>query len=117
MLRAVAPEGMTRTDINNAFGRNKKSTTIQQGLAGLWRHQLVTYTKEATEGRPIERWYARLSSSSSTQKTHLTQQGAAPPHDRQEQVPLHAFNTFNASMQGENGTQDGSASSCAHGRA
>jgi hypothetical protein len=116
MLRAVAPEGMTRTDIYNAFGRNKKSTTIQQALAGLWRHQLVTYTKEATEGRPIERWYARLSSSVSTQKTQLTQKGETPPHDTQGQLPLNAFNTFNAYTQGENGTQEVSATPCAHGR-
>ena len=33
-----------------------------------------------------------------------------------ESDSLHAFNTFNAYTQGENGTQDGSASSCAHGR-
>jgi hypothetical protein len=109
MLRAVAPDGMTRTDMYNAFGRNKKSTTIQQALAGLWRHQLVTYTKEATEGRPIERWYARLSSSASTQKTHLTQKGATVTHAHQAQAPLNAFNAFNAYTQGENGTQDPSA--------
>jgi hypothetical protein len=53
MLRAVAPDGLTRTDLYNAFGRHKKSTTIQPALAGLWRHQLVTYTAEATAGRPV----------------------------------------------------------------
>ena len=116
MLRAVAPDGMTRTDIYNAFGRNKKSTTIQQALAGLWRHQLVTYATEATAGRSIKRWYARLTTPRSTQKTYLTQKGEAPSPDHQEQAPLHAFNTFNAYTQGANGTQDGSASSCAHGR-
>jgi hypothetical protein len=107
---------MTRTDMYNAFGRNKKSTTIQQALAGLWRHQLVTYTKEATEGRPSERWYARLALPHSTQKTHLTQKGAASPRDNQSQHPLNAFNAFNAYTQGENGTQEVSAASCAHGR-
>ena len=116
MLRACAPDGMTRTDLYNAFGRNKKSTTIQQALAGLWRHQLVTYTTEATAGRPIERWYARLSASSSTQKTHLTQKGNAPTCGPQEQTPLNTFNAFNASMQGENGTQGGATSPCAHAR-
>jgi hypothetical protein len=80
MLRAVAPNGLTRTDLYNAFGRNKKSTTIQRALAGLWRHQLVTYTTEATAGRPIERWFSRLTTPRSTQKTHLTQKGDAP-HD------------------------------------
>jgi hypothetical protein len=116
MLRAAAPNGLTRTDIYNAFGRNKKSTLIQQALVGLLRHQLVTYTTETTAGRPIERWYARLASSTSTQKTHLTQKGAPPPRDTQEQPPLNAFNTFNACMQGENGTQEVAASPCAHGR-
>jgi hypothetical protein len=115
MLRAVAPDGLTRTDIYNAFGRNKKSTTIQQALAGLWRHQLVTYTTEATAGRPSERWYARLSSAS-THKTYLTQKGAPPTRDTQEPTPLHAFNAFNACMQGEHGTQEISASPCAHGQ-
>ena len=116
MLRAVAPDGRTRTDLYNAFGRNKKSTTIQQALAGLWRHQLVTYTKEATEGRPVERWYARLTTSHSTQKTHLTQKGGPSPSDNQGQTTLNAFNAFNAYIQGENGTQDVSESPCAHGR-
>jgi hypothetical protein len=106
MLRAVAPEGMTRTDIYNAFGRNKKSTTIQQALAGLRRHQLVTYTTEETGGRPIERWYARLTTPRSTQKTYLTQKGDAAPRNNQGQAPLNAFNTFNAYTQGESGTEN-----------
>jgi hypothetical protein len=116
MLRAVAPDGMTRTDIYNTFGRNKRSITIQQALAGLWRHQLVTYTTEATAGRPIERWYARLATASSTQKTYLTQKGDAPYAIIRDSIPLNTFNTFNACMQGENGMQNGSRSSCAHGR-
>src|SRR5262245_44276109 len=87
IIRAAAPNGLTRTDLYNAFGRNKQSTLIQQALAGLLRHQLVRYATEATAGRPIERWYARLATPRSTQKTHLTQKGAAPPHAHQEQPP------------------------------
>jgi hypothetical protein len=81
MLRAAAPDGKTRTDISNAFGRNKKSNTLQQALAGLWRHQLVTYTKETTDGRPTERWYARLALSPMTKETNLTTKGEVLPHD------------------------------------
>jgi hypothetical protein len=116
MLRATAPNGLTRTDIYNAFGRNKKSTLIQQALAELLRHQLVTYATEATAGRSIERWYARLTTPRSTQKTYLTQKGEALSHDHQEQAPLNAFNTSNAYTQGENGTQEVSAPPCAHGQ-
>jgi hypothetical protein len=112
MLRAAAPNGLTRTDLYNAFGRNKRSTLIQQALVGLLRHQLVTYTTETTVGRPIERWYARLASSGSTQKTHLTQKGGAGT----QQTPLNAFNAFNAYTRGEHGTQEVSASPCAYGR-
>jgi hypothetical protein len=64
MLRAIAPNSMTRTDIYNAFDRHKTSANIQQALAVLLRQQLVTYAKEDTPGRPVERWSARLVSAS-----------------------------------------------------
>jgi hypothetical protein len=77
----------------------------------------VTYITEATPGRSVERWYARLALPRSTQKTHLTQKGVAPTCDTRTQKthltqkggpppPLNAFNAFNAYTQGEHGTRD-----------
>lgn len=50
------PEGLTRTDIYNYFGRNKKSAEIQQALESLHIKGLVSKTCHESEGRPIEKW-------------------------------------------------------------
>jgi len=48
------PDGLTRTDIYNAFGRNKKSTSFSRRLPDSCASARDLYT-EATEGRSIER--------------------------------------------------------------
>jgi hypothetical protein len=58
MLRQMAPEGMTRTDINNALGRNYKSVTLGQALDRLLREGHARCTVEKTSGRPVEWWFA-----------------------------------------------------------
>jgi hypothetical protein len=58
MLRQMAPEGMTRTDINNALGRNYKSVALGQALDRLLREGHARCTVEKTSGRPVEWWFA-----------------------------------------------------------
>jgi hypothetical protein len=56
------PEGLTRTEINNLFGRNAKAADIAAGLATLLEFGLATYKRKQTAGeagRPAEIWVAR----------------------------------------------------------
>lgn len=52
------PEGMTRTDISNHFGRNKQTSQIGRALNLLSENGLVYCKKELlpTGGRPVQRW-------------------------------------------------------------
>ncbi len=50
------PEGMTRTEIRDHFGRNKPAAQVDRALAFLLEHGLVRMEKEETGGRPAERW-------------------------------------------------------------
>lgn len=60
LLKALrqSPHGMTRTEIRDWFGRNRKSHEIDRGLALLAKQNLAHKTMEQTGTRPIERWYA-----------------------------------------------------------
>jgi len=51
-----APEGLTRAQIRDAFGRNKSSERIGAALELLERHGRVFKEIEQTGGRPAERW-------------------------------------------------------------
>lgn len=54
------PEGMTRTDLHNAFARNLPAVKLVEGLAKL-RDRGDAYADRAKTGRrgaPTERWYA-----------------------------------------------------------
>lgn len=59
MVRAAGSQGMTRTDLYNAFGRNVASARIWHALSTLQREQLLRCEQEQTGGRPVERWFAR----------------------------------------------------------
>jgi hypothetical protein len=50
--------GMTRTEIMNWFGRNKKGAEIERALHVLERHNLACHAREQTSIRPTERWLA-----------------------------------------------------------
>ncbi len=51
--------GMTRAEIGNHFGRNKRSDEIARALNYLVEHGLARGEREEAErGRPPERWYA-----------------------------------------------------------
>ena len=61
LIRALrsTTQGMTRTDINNYFGRNKSSAEIGRALTVLTEHNLVQAQLEAQdEGRSAQRWFA-----------------------------------------------------------
>ena len=64
ILRALRqrPEGMTRNDLLDHFGRNRSSSEIGRALAVLATGNFAFCTKETTKGgpgRPAERWFAR----------------------------------------------------------
>jgi hypothetical protein len=49
------PDDLTRTEINNLFGRNQSSVRIQNAIAELLRQELITIETIETGGRPGER--------------------------------------------------------------
>lgn len=50
------PEGMTRSEIYNMFGKNKASKQIIKALTFLLEHSLVKKQIRKTKGRPVEVW-------------------------------------------------------------
>jgi hypothetical protein len=57
-LRAAGPDGATRTDIRDFFGRNRSSEQIGRALALLAEHGLARRLQRDTNGRPAECWAA-----------------------------------------------------------
>lgn len=51
------PEGMTRAQIRDAFGRNKSSERIGRALEMLEEYGRASKKAEYTGGRPAERWF------------------------------------------------------------
>jgi hypothetical protein len=74
ILRALraAPEGLTRTDVSNLFGRNLSAARIDRALATLLVQERAHFEKEPTGGRPTERWHHGR-----TRETSDTRKGAA----------------------------------------
>ena len=59
-LRAAGKVGMSRTEIRDLFGRNKKADRINRALALLLQSGRVRREREEdTGGRPSERWFAK----------------------------------------------------------
>lgn len=60
ILRALhaSPGGLTRSEINGLFDRNKASSEINRALMALHNSGLVGFEKVPTKGRPAERWFA-----------------------------------------------------------
>ena len=60
MLSALRckPEGMTRTEIRDLFGRHRSAAEIARTLGMLLEHELARRVEQDTGGRPTERWYA-----------------------------------------------------------
>jgi hypothetical protein len=55
----ASPEGLTRNEIRELFGRNKKSEAIGRALVELERLRRAYCVSEETGGRPRERWCAK----------------------------------------------------------
>ena len=58
-LRGVGGAGLTRTEISELLGKNVPATRIAQALVALKARQLAVDSREPTDGRPVERWFAR----------------------------------------------------------
>lgn len=52
------PEGLTRTEIRDLFGRNKRASDIDRALGVLLEEGFARYQDENTAGRPARRWFA-----------------------------------------------------------
>jgi hypothetical protein len=57
-LRANHPDGMTRTQIRDLFGRNRTAERIGVALSTLERHGKAKRVEQDTGGRPAEAWIA-----------------------------------------------------------
>lgn len=58
-LRQAGRDGLTRTEIRDAFGRHANAAQVGRALE-LLRSRRLTYRERArTGGRPVERWYAQ----------------------------------------------------------
>jgi hypothetical protein len=60
ILRALknCPDGMTRTELHNLFGRHQPAGRISKALTLLLEHGLARRETEQTGGKPAERWWA-----------------------------------------------------------
>jgi hypothetical protein len=60
ILKALgnAPEGLTRNDLRDVFGRHRSSEEIGAALRILSQRALVESETESTGGRPVERWFS-----------------------------------------------------------
>jgi phage/plasmid primase-like uncharacterized protein len=52
------PTGMTRTEIRDWFGRNRRAHEIDRGLTLLAKQGLARKEESQSGGRPIERWFS-----------------------------------------------------------
>jgi hypothetical protein len=58
LLLRGAPQGLTRTDIRDLFGRNQSADRLARALGLLLKHKLARREQQKTDGRPAERWFA-----------------------------------------------------------
>ena len=58
-LRDVGRAGLTRTEVSDLLGRNVSAARIAQALVALKARQLAVDSRQPTDGRPVERWFAR----------------------------------------------------------
>jgi len=52
------PQGLTRTEVRDLFGRNQNESVIQAALTALEERGLAGKQQQQTGGRPAERWIA-----------------------------------------------------------
>jgi predicted transcriptional regulator len=58
-LRKAPDTGLTRSEVNDLFGRNRPTARIDDALRLLEKQGLATLTREQTGGRPREVWKVR----------------------------------------------------------
>ena len=51
-----APNGLTRTELSNLFGRHQRSGNIDRALERLKKHRMADRDQDMTGGRPSEVW-------------------------------------------------------------
>ena len=57
-LKAAGSVGMTQTQINLSFSRNKSASELQRALTLLKSKGIIKSTDEPTNGRPVTKWTA-----------------------------------------------------------
>lgn len=80
--------GLTRTEITNRLGRNRKSAEITTALSLLAEYGLATCVNEPTEGRNAERWFAQEHIASSRPDAGI--------EDEQPAEQLNSSSSFNS---------------------
>jgi hypothetical protein len=59
-LRRRQPDGMSRTEIRELFGRHKSADETMRALAVLFEHNLARRESKDTRGRPAEIWFTTV---------------------------------------------------------
>jgi hypothetical protein len=67
-LKIRHPDGMTRTEMRDYFGRHSSSERLTRALGLLTRFGLAESQQEATGGRPVERWFPCFESATKATK-------------------------------------------------
>jgi len=57
LLRRAGADGVTRTEIRDAFSKNKSAEELERALGALADLGLAVSRPEPTKGRPAERWF------------------------------------------------------------
>ncbi len=51
-----APNGLTRTELSNLFGRHQRSANLDRALERLKKYRMADCGQDMTDGRPSEKW-------------------------------------------------------------
>jgi hypothetical protein len=96
-LRKAGPEGMSRAELSEHFGRNRRASEIQRGLALLSEQGLARGEREQTGGRPAERWFA------SREYERNEENEGSPPASRSSEATKSLFRFFRTPESSETG--------------
>lgn len=96
MLRA-APNGMTRTEIRDAFSKNLSGALLAPALQRLRAAGLASWKPEATAGRRAERWFAIVAPPPLTSPTSKSET-PRPPLDSTATDPQPPVDDLRSSM-------------------
>jgi len=74
-LRGAGATGLTRTEIADLFGRHASAGRLATALGALADAGLASCAREATGGRPTERWYATAQKAQKAGKASVSETG------------------------------------------